>query len=132
MDTDTFTSRLKKGAGGSPGGFGSFFLGLVLLASGLYLFLSRVTVVSGLWTILGFNGFGTMLLPFIIGVALLFINAKSIAGWVLAAGSFVVIVVGIITNLSFFFMPTNLVVTLIMLGLIGAGAGLMLRSFRAA
>jgi hypothetical protein len=124
------TSRQFPGAGGSPGGVGQFFLGLTLFVIGMYLFLSRVIVVSALWTLFGMNAFGVALIPLVIGVALLFYNAKSIAGWVLAVGSFLVIIVGIIANLAFFFMPTNLLVTLLMLALIGAGIGLMMRGLR--
>lgn len=124
------TSTSFKGAGGTSGGIGQFFLGLALLVIGLYLFLSRVIVVSNLWTLLGVNAFGVALIPLVIGIALLFFNAKSIAGWTLGVGSFLVILVGIITNLTFFFMPTNLLVTLLMLAMIGAGIGLMLRGMK--
>jgi len=119
-----------RGAGGTSGGVGQFFLGLALLGLGLYMFLSRVIVVSSLWTLFGFSGFGLTLIPLGLGVALLFFNARSIAGWVLAVGSFVMILVGIISNLTFFFKPTNLLVTLLMIGMMGAGVGLMLRSFK--
>ena len=119
-----------EGSGGTSGGIGHFFLGLVLLVVGLYLFLSRVVVVSNLSTLFGFSSFGAVLLPLILGIALLFFNAKSIAGWVLTLGSFAVMVAGIIMNLTAFFLPTNLPITLLMLGLIGAGGGLMLRSFK--
>jgi hypothetical protein len=124
------TSRQFPGAGGTSGGIGEFFLGLTLFVVGMYLFLSRVIVVSNLWTLLGMNAFGIALIPLVLGIALLFYNSRSIAGWVLAVGSFLIIIVGIIVNLSFFFMPTNLLVTLLMLALIGAGAGLMLRAIR--
>jgi uncharacterized protein len=127
--SDTGTPRLQ-GAGGTSGGFGSFFLGLALFIAGMYLLLSRIMVVSHLWTLFGFDAFGTALIPLVIGIALLFFNAKSIAGWVLAVGSFLVIIIGVIVNLAFFFLPTNLLVTLMMLGLIGAGIGLMMRAFR--
>ncbi len=122
--------RAFKGAGGTSGGIGQFFLGLALFVLGLYLFLSRIIVFSNLWTILGFNAFGVALIPLMLGVALLFFNGKSIAGWILAVGSFLIILIGIITNLTFFFLPTNLIITLLMLGMIAAGCGLMLRSLK--
>ena len=128
--SDSTNSRFP-GAGGTSGGFGQFFLGVALLGIGLYLFLSRVIVVSNLWTLFGMNAFGVALIPLMLGIVLLFINAKSVAGWVLTVGSFLFILFGIITNLAMFFMPTNLVVTLLMLGMIAAGAGLMLRAFKA-
>jgi hypothetical protein len=119
-----------RGAGGTSGGVGQFFLGVALTGLGLYLFLSRVTVVSSAWTLFGYNGFGVTLVPLTLGLALLFFNGRSVAGWVLSVGSFLVILIGIITNLSFFFMPTNLIVTLLMIGMMGAGFGLILRSLK--
>lgn len=119
-----------RGAGGTSGGVGQFFLGLTLTGFGLYMFLSRIVVVSGLGTLFGFNGFGLVLIPLGLGLALLFFNARSIIGWVLTVGSFLAILVGIISNLTFFFKPTNLLVTLLMIILIGGGFGLILRSFK--
>jgi len=124
------SSNMKRGAGGTSGGIGEFFLGALLLVAGLYLFLSRVIVFSNIFSIFGFDGLGVLLIPMLIGIGILFFNSKSKAGWILAAGSFAALLVGIIMNLSFFFRPTNLLVTLIMLGLIAAGAGLIARSLR--
>ena len=118
------------GAGGTSGGIGQFFLGLALTIIGLYLFLSRVMVFSNIWSIFGFNAFGAALIPLMLGIGVLFFNGKSIAGWVLTVGSFLMIFIGIIVNLTFFFMPTNLIITLLMLGLIGAGLGMVARSLR--
>ena len=84
-----------RGAGGTSGGIGQFVLGLILLGLGLYLFLSRVIVTSNLWELFGMNAFGVALVPLVIGIALLFFDSKSIAGWVLAIGSFLVIIVGL-------------------------------------
>lgn len=118
------------GAGGTAGGIGQFFLGVALAVLGLYLFLSRITVFSNLWTIFGFNAFGVALIPLMLGIGILFFDGKSKAGWILTIGSFLVIFIGIITNLTFFFMPTNLLVTFLMLGMIGAGLGLIARSLK--
>lgn len=38
-----------RGAGGTPGGLGSFLAGLAMVIAGGYLLLTRVTVTSGLW-----------------------------------------------------------------------------------
>jgi hypothetical protein len=94
------------------------------------MFLSRIVVVSRLWTLFGFSGFGLVLIPLGLGFALLFFNARSIIGWVLTVGSFLAILVGVIGNLTFFFKPTNLLVTLLMIVMIGGGFGLILRSFK--
>jgi hypothetical protein len=118
------------GAGGTSGGIGQFFLGCLLAGLGLYLFLDRIIVMSGLWSIFGFSGYGAALIPLMLGIGMLFFNGKSIGGWILAVGSFLVIFVGIITHLTFFFMPTNLLVTLLMLGMIAGGLGMIARSLR--
>ena len=118
------------GAGGTSGGIGQFFLGVLLAGLGLYLFLSRVMVFSNLGSLFGFNAFGVALIPMMLGIGWLFFDGKAIGGWVLAIGSFLVIFIGIITNLAFFFMPTNLIVTFLMLGMIGAGLGLIAKSLK--
>jgi len=119
-----------RGAGGTSGGVGQFFFGLALTGLGLYMFLSRIVVVSSLGTLFGFGGFGLVLIPLGLGFALLFFDARSIIGWGLTVGSFLTIMVGVINNLTFFFKPTNLLVTLLMIVMIGGGFGLIVRSFK--
>ena len=125
-----------KGAGGSSGGLGTFVLGLLLSLIGLYLLLNQVTVTSGFWgTRYGFGGlsvspFGVTLFPFLIGVGLVFFNGRSTIGWLLTAGSFLFIIVGIIANLRVYFAPTSLWVTLIILIMLVGGLGLIARSLR--
>ena len=120
-----------EGAGGTPGGMGEFFLGLVLCGIGLYLLFDRVTVHTSFWRFGGLhNSFGITLIPLLIGFGLLFFNGKSIIGWVLTLGGLLFIVVGIISNMDIYFQRTSLMNTLIMLGLLAAGLGLIARSLR--
>ena len=119
-----------RGAGGTPGGLGEFFTGLALAAGGGYLLLNQVTVTSGYWQLFGYNGFGISLIPLIIGIAMLFFDGRSKLGWLLTAGGALVIVLGIITNLTIFFRPTSLFNTLIILALLASGLGLIARSVR--
>lgn len=123
--------RPARGAGGTSGGVGEFLLGLGMAAAGAYLLTQRVTVTSGYWTLWGYNAFGLSLLPLLIGIGLLFFNGRSIAGWLLTFVGVVVILVGIIANLGVYFQPTSLFNTLVMLGLLAAGVGLVARSLRA-
>jgi uncharacterized protein len=116
------------GAGGTPGGLGEFFLGLLLAVAGAYLLTTQVTVSSSYWTIWGYNTFGLSLLPFIFGVGVLFFNGKSIIGWILLFVGVVIIFTGIITNLQIYFQPTSLFNTIIMLVLLAGGIGLIARS----
>ncbi len=119
-----------RGAGGTPGGVGQFIFGLGMVIAGGYLFLNRVTVVSGYWQLWGYNAFGLSLIPLLLGIGLLFFDGRSLIGWVLAFGGVVIIIVGIIANLQIFFSPTSLTNTLITLGLLAAGLGLVARSLR--
>lgn len=120
-----------RGAGGTPGGLGEFFLGAALAVAGAYLLMQQVTVTSGFWQLWGMSAFGLSLVPLLIGVALLFYDGRSVAGWALTAGGAVIILAGIIANLQIFFRPTSLFNTLVMLGLLAAGLGLVARSLRA-
>ena len=119
-----------RGAGGTPGGVGQFVFGLGMVIAGGYLFLSRVTVMSGYWTLWGYNAFGVSLIPLLIGIGLLFFDGRSVFGWILTFGGVIVILVGIIANLQVYFSPTSLTNTMIMLGLLAAGVGLVARSLR--
>jgi uncharacterized protein len=119
-----------RGAGGTPGGVGQFVFGLGMVIAGGYLFLSRVTVTSGYWTLWGYNAFGVSLIPLLLGIGLLFFDGRSAFGWILTFGGAIVMLVGVIANLQVYFSPTSLTNTLIMLGLLAAGIGLVARSLR--
>lgn len=124
-------SPQRLGVGGTPGGMGEFLIGFVCAVAGGYLLFNQVTVGSGSWMIYGMNAFGLSLIPFLIGVAMLFFNGKSVFGWLLLLGSVVIIIAGVLINLSIWFRPTSLFNTLLMLALLAAGIGLILRSLRA-
>jgi len=119
-----------RGPGGTPGGVGQFVFGLGMVIAGGYLFLSRVTVMSGHWTLWGYNAFGLSLIPLLLGIGLLFFDGRSVFGWILTFGGVIVIITGIIANLHIYFSPTSLTDTMIMLGLLAAGIGLVARSLR--
>ena len=119
-----------KGAGGTAGGVWTFLAGLAMMAVGLYLLLNQVTVHSGFWSFFGGNTFGLTLVPLMIGIGMLFFNGRSVAGWILAGIGLLIIVAGIIVNLQIFFRPTSLYNTLLMLALLAAGVGLIIRSLR--
>jgi len=119
-----------RGPGGTPGGVGQFVFGLGMVIAGGYLFLGRVTVMSGYWTLWGYNAFGLSLIPLLLGIGLLFFDGRSVFGWILTFGGVIVIITGIIANLNIYFSPTSLTDTMIMLGLLAAGIGLVARSLK--
>jgi uncharacterized protein len=124
------TERLR-GAGGTEGGLGTFFIGFVMAVAGGWLLANQVTVTSGGWTVWGYNAFGLSLLPLILGIGILFFNGSSIIGWLLTIAGAVIIFMGILTNLDIYFRPTSLFNTLMMLVLLAGGIGLVAKSLKA-
>lgn len=119
-----------KGAGGTRGGLGTFFVGLGMCAAGGYLLTQQVTVTSGFWSWFGGHTFGLTLVPLLFGIGMLFFDGKSVIGWLLTGAGTVFILAGIIMNLSMYFVPTSLFDTLVMLILLAGGLGLVARSVR--
>jgi hypothetical protein len=116
--------------GGTPGGLGSFLLGLALAIAGGYLLLNQVQVTSGFWHWWGPNTFGLTLIPLILGFGLLFFNGRSPLGWILVFGGAVIILAGVISSLEIYYRQTSLFNTILMLALFAAGLGLMARGLR--
>jgi hypothetical protein len=137
------TSPSPRGAGGTPGGVGLFVVGLVLAVAGVWFLLDSVRVTSadfglfselaygyfGAGSALGTTSMGILFVPFFAGVATLFYDARLKLGWWLAGLGLAIIVVEILSRLRFGF---NMKVThlLLMLALIAAGTGCMLRALR--
>ena len=133
---------LVRGAGGTPGGTWLFFTGLVLAAAGLWFFLGNVHVmtnacgmVSGLFSRGAFGGgqaavsTGIVFVPIFLGLVLLFYDARWKWGWALFYVGLAVIVIEILSRIQFH-MDIRTSNLLLMLGMIAAGIGMMLRSFR--
>ena len=120
------------GAGGTEGGIGAFLIGALMAVAGGYLLTNQVTVTSGYWRVWGYNAFGLSLLPFIIGIAFLFFDGKSVIGWLLTIVGAVIIFIGILMHLDIYFRPTSLFNTLLMLVLLLGGIGLVARALRPA
>ena len=139
METQNDTQKKFAGAGGTPGGVGTFLLGFAFACAGGWLLTNQVTVSSEYFAS-GFmipvfnyrmNSFGLSLIPFIIGIGFLFFNGKSVAGWLLTIAGLVIIVAGILFSLHIIFQPTTLFNTLLMLVLLFGGVGLIARSLKA-
>ena len=120
-------SRIR-GAGGTPGGIGEFFIGLVMVVIGAYLITNRIVVVSSYWSFGGYSMFGLSLLPLIIGIGILFFNGKSILGWILLFLGVVIIFAGVLMNLQIYFQATSLFGTIVMIVLLAGGVGLIFRA----
>ncbi|MCS0588759.1 hypothetical protein ACFQ09_24260 [Massilia norwichensis] len=126
-----------RGAGGTSGGTGQFFLGLVMMCGGFYLLLNSVVVSSAFgWgtRLFGFGSVGItggiILIPLIIGVAMIFYNARSAIGWLLAVGSLAGLVFGVIASLNMHLRTMSAFELICILVLAFGGLGLFLRSLR--
>jgi hypothetical protein len=138
----TMHEDLVRGAGGTPGGTWLFFSGLALAAAGLWFFLSNVHVLtrdlgmlSGAFSrgMLGGGmpamSTGIVFAPIFVGLVLLFYDARMKWGWALFYTGLAIIVIEILSRIQFMMnmRTSNL---LLMLGMVAAGIGMMLRSFR--
>jgi hypothetical protein len=126
------TTLNQRGAGGTPGGVGQFFIGLIMAAAGGYLITNQVQVTTSFWRFGQYGGFGLTMLPLLVGIAFLFYNGKSIIGWLLTAVGAAIILAAILMNMDIYFRQTTLFNTIVMLGLLFGGLGLVARSLRAA
>ena len=131
---------MSKGAGGSEGGIGRFFIGLIMMIAGGYLLLSNIIVTTNFGRFgLGFNSFnsvqsfttsGYIFFPFMFGIGIVFYNSKNYTGWFLLLASIVMIIFGVIgsVNLRMNTMTSFNMITILVL-LMG-GIGLFLSSLR--
>jgi hypothetical protein len=124
--------REPAGAGGTPGGIGQFFLGLVMVAAGAYLILDQVQVTTTYWRFGQYGGFGLTLLPLLAGIGFLFYNGKSVIGWLLMAAGAAIVLASVLMNMDIYFRQTSLFNTIVMLALLFGGLGLVARSLRSA
>ncbi len=126
-----------KGAGGSQGGIGRFFLGLAMLIGGGYLFFNSIHIShsfsfgSAIFRVGRFPvTSGLVLLPFIFGVGFIFYNSKNILGWVLAGASLVMLGLGVISSIDFRMQRMSAFNLIMILTLFIGGLGLFLSSLR--
>ena len=109
-----------------------FYVGLVLLAAGLFFILSKTMVSSGFyaWRIGGFNvSSGLVIVPLLVGIIWLFYNPKSLFAKLLSIVGAIFIIASIIMGIHISFTSTTLFDFIIMIILMASGAGLLLRSF---
>lgn len=130
-----------RGAGGTSGGIGHFFLGLIMASVGFYLLLNAISVQSsfGFGTRL-FSGSswghswsvtsGMVLVPFIFGVGFIFYHKNNLLGWILTLGSLAALIFGVIISLHFSLRNMTAFELLVVLILCAGGLGLFFRSFK--
>jgi len=131
-----------RGAGGTSGGLGSFFIGLIMMCGGFYMLLNAITVTSSFGMGMHLYGFsaaggrysvtsGMIMIPFMFGVGLIFYNSKNILGWILSLGSITALIFGVISSIRFSFRTMTSFDLIVILVLAIGGLGLFLRSLKA-
>lgn len=129
------------GAGGKSGGIGHFFIGLIMMCGGFYMLLNAITVTSsfGLSShMYSFNAFGngigitggTIMIPFMLGVGMIFYNSSNIIGWLLSIGSITALIFGVISSVRFSLHSMSSFDLIVILVLAVGGLGMFLRSLK--
>lgn len=131
-----------KGSGGTPGGVGLYMAGFAMAIGAMWFFFDSVQVhgaesgwISG-W--MGHRGgwmgnttsMGILFVPFLISVIALFYDSRQNWAWLMFWLGLGIIAVEILSRLRFFFQMKSSTL-LLMIGLFGAGVGMMLKSYRA-
>ncbi len=127
-----------RGAGDSSGGIGLFLVGLVMMCGGFYLLLNAISVTSNfslgyrLYNVggMGITG-GTILIPLIFGIGIIFYNARNLLGWLLTLGSLTALIFGVLSSVRFNLRTMTTFDLLVILVLAIGGLGLFLRSLKA-
>jgi hypothetical protein len=131
-----------KGAGGTSGGLGQFFIGLIMMCGGFYLLLNAITVTSSFGMGMRLYGFaamggninittGMIMIPFMFGVGIIFYNGRNWLGWVLTIGSISAMILGVISSIRFSMRTMTSFDLIVILVLAIGGLGLFLRSLKA-
>ncbi|MBQ8181731.1 MAG: hypothetical protein IJ010_07170 [Ruminococcus sp.] len=110
----------------------SFFVGLLMLAGGLFMIFNNLTVTSSwggsFFRIGSFNlPNGMVMLPIVIGIAMLFLMKRKVFGWTVIAIGIVIVLLSIMLSTQIHWRRTSAYIFIIMFGLTAAGAGLVLR-----
>lgn len=126
-----------RGAGGTSGGLGQFFIGLIMLCSGFYMLLNSIIITSHfglgmrLYNVGGYGvSTGMIMIPFMFGIGMVFYNAKNLLGWLLTLGSLSALIFGVISSIRFSFRSMSAFDLIVILVLAIGGLGLFLRSLK--
>ncbi len=132
-----------KGSGGTDGGVGMFLGGLALAVAAIYFFFDSIYVQTGTGFLSGLmrrggsgrllqtTSMGLLFVPFFVGVFSLFVDARRNWAWWLTYLGIAVLAIEILSRIRFE-MSIKMTHLLGLIVMFAAGAGLMVRSYRAA
>ena len=110
-----------------------FFGGLLLFGAGMFMIFQNLIVESswGMGSIFHIGGYGlpngTIMLPLLIGIALLFLCDRKLWGWLFIAVGFVIILAAVIMSVSVRWRTSSGWMFFAMFALTMAGGAMMLR-----
>lgn len=129
-----------RGAGGSSGGVGQFFIGFIMMCGGFYMLLNAISVTSHfgfssrLYTLNALGGFGVtggmILIPLLFGIGFVFYNSKNPIGWLLTLGSITALIFGVLSSVRLNLQSMTMFELIVILVLSVGGLGLFLRSLK--
>lgn len=136
MDKD-LEKLLKKSEGSSSKSSGSlwqFLVGLILLGAGLFWIFQSVSISTGYGYgyLFGIGDLhipsGTVIIPLLIGILMLFLMERKIYGWIVIAIGVVIILLSIIMSVRLHFRGGSLFNYIMMFSLTLVGGGLVLKN----
>lgn len=109
-----------------------FFMGFLLFGGGLFWVFNSFEVTSswgaGYWGIGSLRmPLGTMLIPLLVGIGLCFFMEKKTIGAIVCALGVLIILISLITSISFHAIRGTLFTYTLMFGMVAAGAGLLIK-----
>ena len=110
-----------------------FFGGMLLFGAGMFMIFQNLIVESswGMGSVFHIGGYGlpngTIMLPLLIGIALLFLCDRKLWGWMFIAVGIVIIIAAVLLSVSIVWRSSSAWVFIVMFGMAFAGGAMMLR-----
>lgn len=122
----------KKSSPSNSGSLLQFVIGLVLLGAGLFWIFQSVHVSSSFGSFYHIGSWsapnGTIIIPLLIGILMLFIMERKIFGWIVTGIGVAIILIAVITSVRLHFTGGNLFNYILMFGFTVVGSGLVLKN----
>ncbi len=135
-DYDKILKDIERSTGSgnrSGGSLKNFFIGLLMLGAGLFMIFQNITVSSGFGGgyFFGFGSFhipnGMIMLPLIVGIAMLFVMEKKIFGLIVSSIGVLVILLTVLLTTHIYWRSTSAYIFIIMFSLVAVGGALVLK-----
>lgn len=132
VNTETHYTGRSTGSRDNSGDLLQFFIGLLMLAAGLYMILQNINVTSN-WGLYSYHigsfhlSSGMVLLPTIIGIGMVFMMDKKGFGLAVLAVGVVIILASVFMTTHIYWKTTSAYEFIFMFGLTAGGAGLIIK-----